>query len=166
MKLAARVLPVALLVAACGGDDDFQSGPQDVAGVYSVAVTNRQNDCPRDSWVEGETANGIELSVVQNGTAITGTVGGAVGLYLSVVTGSNSFTGTVDGNRISAKSFGTTPHTQGGCTLKIDMQLESTFGNNALSGTLTYLPNPEQGDCSAYEGCKGVQEFAGARPPK
>ena len=51
---------VLLLGTGCAED------PANVEGVYTVAVTNRENGCGFQNWVEGDSSTGIEVTVTNS----------------------------------------------------------------------------------------------------
>jgi hypothetical protein len=149
------------IVAACGGD------PVDVAGEYSMAVTNRGNGCEFDDWDEGDTAQNIPLTVSQDGRDVTAQIGGLVGFFVEAALGSRTFEGVVSGDRVSMELYGTRSLSEGNCTYTINATVTGTLIGNALSGFIDYSPahngNP---DCSSIDGCVSTQEFSGSRPPR
>jgi hypothetical protein len=162
MIVAMRGLPLLLLaVAACS------SKPANVAGSYTVAVTNKDNGCNLQNWTVGNSAQGIAVSIMQNGTQATATVQGLTGGYLDVVLGDHVFAGTVDGDHVSMTLFGTRTSNSGNCTWTFNADLEADLTGNALQGTIDYKPktngNP---DCTAtLNSCASTQDFSGTRPP-
>src|SRR5262245_54739542 len=98
---------IVAFVSGCGGDDDFDSKPVDVAGVYAVSVTNKSNGCNFPNWEDGKSGSGIKITINQTGEDLTGSIDEWVGLYFQLVLGSNTFSGSVDGKNVSATIFGT-----------------------------------------------------------
>jgi hypothetical protein len=157
----------ALAVAACGDSDDFESTPIDTSGVYTVSVTNKANACGYPNWNENESTSGIQLTILQDGKNITGTVDGAVGALVQFLLGASTFQGTVSGNQVNATNFGTKSYTQNACTYTINIVMEGTLDGDALQGVLRYTPKTnESPDCGVLASCESIQEFAGSRPPK
>lgn len=157
----------ALALAACGDGDDFESTPVDTSGVYTVNVTNKANACGYPNWNENESTTGIELTIIQDGSTITGTVGGAVGSLVQLLLGASTFQGTVSGNQVDATNFGTKSYTDGACTYTINIVMEGTLDGDALQGVLRYTPKTnESPDCGVLASCESIQEFSGSRPPK
>lgn len=162
-----RALPslaLAILVlgiGACGGDD-----PADVAGDYTLQITNEANGCGFDGWTEGEVAADVPLTVTQDGAAVTATIEGLAGGYVELVLGARTFTGEVDGARLELTLFGTRSATEGNCTYTINAEVDATIDGDLLEGEIRYVPatngNP---DCAALDACANVQRFNGTRPP-
>jgi hypothetical protein len=158
---------VLLSVAGCGGDDDFESKPVDVSGVYNVAVTNKSNACSFPNWEDGKSTTGIPLTMTQSGTDISGSIDGIAGGLVKLLLGSNTFQGTVDGKEVHATNFGTNSFNQVGCTYTINMTLDGELQGDALQGTLHYRPKTNGSpDCGSLESCESVQDFSGVRAPK
>ncbi|HUH05205.1 MAG TPA: hypothetical protein VML75_24570 [Kofleriaceae bacterium] len=149
-----------LVLAACGSD------PADVAGNYSIALTNGANGCDFENWDEGATAQNIDLTVTQDGENASATVGGLAGAYLEVVLGSRVYQGTVDGDHLHLQIFGTPSATEGNCTWTVNSTVRAELDGDVLTGTIDYTKatngNP---DCAAFEGCVTRQNFNGTRPP-
>ncbi len=155
-----RALPLfALLLLACGSD------PADVAGDYTVAVTNGPNECMLPMWTEGDSSSGIDMLISQSGSAATADVRGATGIYMDLVLGASEFSGDVDGERLDLLLIGTAEQSAPGCTYTIDAELDGTLDGDVLTGTITYRPNPIEGTCGILESCRNVQQFNGTRPP-
>lgn len=149
-----------VVVAACS------SSPANVAGDYSVALTNRANGCNFQNWTVDATTQGVSVTITQQDADATATVNGVAGGYLDVVLGGHAFAGTVDGDDVDLTLFGTRSGTMGNCTYTFNAIMHGTLAGDALSGTIDYAAktngNP---DCAPIEGCATVQEFAGVRPP-
>ena len=162
MKFSLTLALMALL-AACGSD------PADVAGEYSLSLTNRDNGCAFDNWTEGETASNIPITMTQSTedmTMATAIVGGAAGVYLDVLLGSRTYTGEVDGSSLLLTLFGETSGIDGNCTFTVNSTIDASLDGDVLSGEIRYEKatngNP---DCAPSEGCASRQEFNGTRPP-
>lgn len=149
-----------LALAACGSD------PADVAGDYSIALTNGANGCAFENWEEGSTAQNIALTVTQDGESASATVGGLAGAYVELVLGSRVYQGTVDGDQLHLQIFGTPSATEGNCTWTVNSTVRAELDGDVLTGTIDYTKatngNP---DCAAFEGCVTRQNFNGTRPP-
>jgi hypothetical protein len=162
MIVAMRGLPLLVLaVAACS------SSPANVAGSYSVAVTNKDNGCNLQNWTVGNSAQGIAVSITQNGTQAAATVQGATGAYLDVVLGLHEFDGSVDGDHLSLTLHGTRSASSGNCTWTFDADLEADLTGDILQGTIDYKPVTNKNtDCTTtLETCASTQALNGTRPP-
>jgi hypothetical protein len=151
---------------AAGSGGTSSGPPANVSGIYTVALTNRQNTCGTVAdWVEGEMTTDIKLDVMQDGADITGNVQGLVGAWLALLIGTADFEGTVHGSAFTLTAYGTKSSMQGNCTLTLNSIIDATLIGNSISGTVTYKPaistNP---DCAPYD-CEAVQELSGSRPP-
>ena len=141
--------------------------PANVAGQYTVAVTNRDNGCNLQNWTVGQSAANIQVAITQNGSTADATVQGAVGGYLDIILGAHDFTGNIDGHHLSLTLFGTRTSNSGNCTWTYNANLEADLSGDILTGTIDYQPktngNP---DCTATQNsCKSTQDFNGTRPP-
>lgn len=150
----------ALGLPGCGGD------PADVAGSYTIAVTNGPNGCNFDSWTEGATSEGIPVAITQDGASASALVQGLTGVLLDLLLGSHVYTGQVDGNSMTLVIYGQNAATQGNCTFTYNSTIDADIDGDVLTGQIRYeaatVGNP---DCAAIEGCATIQYFNGTRPP-
>ena len=154
-----------LLLSACGGGD-----PADVAGNYTISLTNRENGCSFMNWTEGETSTGIPVVITQGVDAeadtATAVVNGGAGLYLDVVLGSRTYTGEVDGSNLHLTLYGTNSFNQSACTYTVNSEIDASLDGDVLEGNLLYHTSTNGSpDCGTLEGCESRQEFNGTRPP-
>ena len=150
------------LVLCMGCDDDYAN----VAGDYTVAITNGANGCMFANYEVGASTSGIPVSITQTDDHVTAEVGGLAGGYLELVLGSRIFTGSVDGNDVSLRLTGTTMASMGTCDYSVDAVLEGRLTGDAMAGTINYTAVTDgSNDCGSLEGCDTVQNFSGSRPP-
>lgn len=156
---------VCLPLLACGGDD-----PADVAGDYTVAITNRDNGCSLTPWTVGDSASGIVVTITQDAnkkSVATATVNNLAGLFLRAAVGDNKFTGEVDGDHLDLKLLGTVSHSMGNCTYTYNAAIDGDLNGDALTGKINYTAATNGGpDCGTLTGCKSLQDFNGTRPPQ
>ncbi len=149
-----------VLAVGCGEDAD-------VAGAYTITVTNRDNGCEFANWTVGNTAAGIPVSITQDGARVTATVEGGVGALLTLSLGANVYTGDVDGDALALTLYGTRSQSRGNCTFTNNSTLRATLDGDTLVGRIDYTTatngNP---DCAPVEGCVTFQDFNGTRPPR
>jgi len=74
-KSLAVLLPL-LSLGGCGSDNEFTA---DVAGSYTIAITNGASTCKFDNWVEGKETSGIGLTITQDGQKVHATLDGVIG---------------------------------------------------------------------------------------
>jgi hypothetical protein len=152
-------------LAACGSDD-----PADVAGDYTVAITNRDNGCELTPWTVGDSASGISVTITQdakNKDSATATVGGVAQVFLIALAGGNTFTGSVDGDHVELKAVGTIPRSTGNCTYTYNATIDGDLDGDALTGKIHYQAATNNGtDCGTKTGCESLQDFNGTRPPR
>jgi len=160
MKALAWIL-LAGMAPGCTSDAE-------VAGTYSVALTNRDNGCMLPNYTVGDTATNIGVVITQAGSNVTVTVNGLAGIALIGLLGGgkNVYTGGVDGNDVDVESLGTAPKTSGNCTYTYNSRITATIDGDALTGRIEYRAadngNP---DCAPLSGCLTYQDFNGTRPP-
>jgi hypothetical protein len=169
MKAGAMVvLALAAVTLGCSPEDDiaFDEALVDFSGDYSVTVTNGDNGCGFNDWVEGQANTNIPLKVVDDDGQVTATVEGIPGALLGLLHGSNEFNGSTTGSRLSMSIDGTIPTTQGNCTFTWSNDATATLDGDYLDGRLVYSPahngNP---DCASVT-CQTVQLFNGTRPKR
>lgn len=161
MRTSLLALGVIATLAGCSDDP-----PADVAGMYAMNITNGDNGCELDNWVEGESSTGIPVNVVQNGSTATATIEGGVGVYLDVVFGNRTFDGKVTGNAFDAELFGIRQGTQGNCSFTFNAQLDSSLTGDTLTGTISYVPKTnDHPDCGLLQTCRSIQNMNGLRAP-
>jgi hypothetical protein len=154
------VVSLALALGACGGS------PADVAGSYTVSVTNGVNGCPFQNWTVGSTATNIPVTIAQDGSAATAMVEGGVGTVLMVGLGSRVFAGDVSGDSLDLELIGTATQTSGSCEFTYNAHLDGDIDGDVIIGTITYTAvSADLPDCEAVAGCESVQDFNGTRPP-
>jgi hypothetical protein len=155
----------ACLTLGCSSDDDFET-PKDVSGEYSLSFSNGPNGCMFEDYEVGATAQGIGLSIRQNGADITGEFQGLVGAYLELVFGSRIMSGDVKGDilkmNVSSRSV-----TEGECISSVSATFEATSDGDLLEGEMVYtvITNGDA-SCTAIEDCETIQNFNGTRPPQ
>jgi hypothetical protein len=149
-----------LCLAACS------TGPADVAGNYTMAITNKDNGCMFQNYTVGATSTGVQVTVTQSSSQATATVMGGGGLILDAVLGGNAFSGKVDGDAIDLTLAGSRPNTMGNCVFTYNGEIIGSLSGDTLSGRLEYTAatnmNP---DCTGIQGCITTQDFNGTRPP-
>jgi hypothetical protein len=157
-----RKVALALVVAAACGDD-----PADVAGTFTLSLTNRDNGCNIANWTTGPIAGTVPLVVTQSGSSASAEVQGLARAALDALVGGHVFTGSVDGADLSLTIVGTRAASQGACAYTMDADLEATLTGDNLAGSVLYRARTNGAtDCGALTGCVSQQDFAGARPPQ
>jgi hypothetical protein len=153
-----------LALALLGG---CSSSPADVAGDYTIAVTERDNGCNLQNWTVGMSYTGVQTTITQSGGNASATVMGVSGLGVGATFGTNVFTGSVDGDKIDLKAIGTKSNTQGNCTFTYNGDITGTLTGDALEGRLTITgAGNGNSDCVGITGCVTFEDFNGTRPPK
>ena len=153
-------LLLGFLVAACGGGSDAN-----VAGNYTMAITNRDNGCNFANYnVGAQSMIGVVIS--QDGSNVTATVTGGGGFLLALVVGSNVYSGDVDGDDVDLEIVGDNGFNMGNCAYTYNSEIHATADGDSMSGRIEYRAvTNNNSDCGAITGCLTFQEFAGSRPP-
>ncbi len=139
--------------------------PANVAGNWSVNLTNGANGCMVSSWTPGETASAIPLTITQSGSSITAVVGGTTAILTNAAFGTATFTGTVDGNRLDARLTGR-PAAMGSCAYTPVLDLSATLSGDTMNGTLVWSNDTNaSADCGMLATCESEQAMNGSRPP-
>jgi hypothetical protein len=147
-------------------EPDAAPDPVDVAGAYSVNVTNGANACGFGGWTEGASSPGIPLTVTQDGAAVTATVDGAAGAFLDLALGSRVFQGQAEGAALELTLFGTVPFMSGACTFTINGTASAQVDGDTIAGQIVYRASTNGSpDCGVLLDCTNAQELSGARPP-
>lgn len=142
------------------------SDPAQVAGTYTVGVTNRDNGCNFANWTVGAMSSGVTVAITQSGSTATANVTGAIGTYFDFAFGTSMFTGPIDGDQLDLKLMGTRAQTSGNCTFTYDGEITATSSGDILTGRIDYTPATNgHTDCAAVTGCVTYQDFNGTRPP-
>ena len=156
MKSLASAL---LVLAACGSNSN-------VAGDYTIALTNRDNGCKLSNWTVGNQTTGVTVTMTQSGSDVTAMVKGGGGLALGALLGTSSFTGD---DSIDLKALGSRPNQSGNCTWTFNAEITGDLSGDVLTGRIDYRAadngNP---DCTTMgiHGCDSYQDFNGTRPPQ
>ena len=156
-----KLVLAALLVAGCSTSD------AQVAGTYTVNVTNRDNGCNFANWTVGNMTSGVSVAITQSGKAVTANVTGGVGVELDFAFGSSMFMGSVDGDSLDLKLMSTKAQTSGNCTFTYDGEIAASSSGDILTGRINYTPATNgHTECASIEGCITYQDFNGSRPPQ
>jgi len=149
-----------LALMACGDGD-----PADVSGTYTVTITNGDNGCMTDGWTDGESTEGIRVTVTQTDGEVAAVVEGLVGTYLTAVLGSNRFQGRAVGNRLDLTLIGTNEAMIPSCRFTTDAFLNARVDGQFIEGTITYEPSTDgAAGCGLLDSCSNEQTLVGTRP--
>jgi hypothetical protein len=159
------VIALAALAAACGGNS-FSSQTADVAGDYTVDLKTGDNGCMFTSWTPGSSTMNVPVTLTQQGTTVTATVGGLAAAVLDLVLGTAQFQGTVTGDSFSLSAFGTAHATDGDCSYTLKATLAGSISGDSIQGQITYSESTNGSPaCSYHATCTSVQNFDGVRAP-
>ncbi len=160
MRLSLATLSLST-VLTCG------CAPADLAGNYTLNLTNRDNGCDFDNWEVGKSTAAIPMTITQEDASINGTVEGLTGAYLNLILGSNVFRGEVAGQTFTMAITGSRSGSKGNCAYTVNATANGSLSTDVISGTISYSAQTNNNsDCGALSGCVSRQEFNGTRPPK
>ena len=158
-----------LALTGCGDSESPKAceTPADVAGDYTVRLTNVQNTCPSmaQGWTDGAVNEGVDFLIEQQCVALSAETMGDPALYFLLLLGANDFRGEVHGSHFVLTNHGTKEYTYDTCDYTIDATVEGDLDGDSITGTLTYTPVIKpSASCTGYE-CAAEQTFDGVRPP-
>jgi len=143
------------------------STPANIAGDYTVGVTNRDNGCNFPNWTVGGMTAGVDVKIAESGSNVTADVTGGTGAVLDFAFGSSAFTGPIDGNMLDLTLEGTRVQQTGTCTYTYNGEIIATANGDTMTGRINYTPATNgNSSCTAVAGCLTYQEFNGSRPPQ
>jgi hypothetical protein len=143
------------------------SDPANIAGVYTVGVTNRDNGCNFANYTVGNMTPNVSVTIAQSGESVNADVTGGVGAVLDFAFGSSTFSGKIDGNQLNLTLEGTRVQQSGTCTFTYNGQILATANGDTMTGRINYTPATNgNSDCASVSGCLTYQEFNGSRPPQ
>ena len=135
-----------------------------VAGNYTVAITNRADGCSI-GWNSGDQATAT-FNVMQSGSDVTLSVSGLASIFVAAQFGTSTFTGDVSGDELDLRVTGTLPKEDGSCMFTFNGKVSATQDGDTMSGRVEYRAATNgHADCGSREGCLSVQEFNATRPP-
>jgi hypothetical protein len=157
---------VLLLVAACSGSGGTVDTPADLAGAYTISVTNTDNGCSYDNWKVGQSAQNIQLDITQTHADVSASLRG-LGSIAFAVLGIGAMSGTVSGSSATVTAVGTNGVRRGQCAFFVRATASITLTGNTINGTVTYTNETNHhAECGVLETCSSQQTLAGNRPPK
>jgi hypothetical protein len=157
-----RTIPLALaLVAAAACSSNNDTPPAEVAGTYTLTVTDQQNGCQVQNFTTNASQTGIMVSITQNGSVVSATVMGYSGLVLAFATG-NTLSGTIQGSYASLQSSAN--HVLGNCAYSTTATANMHFAGNQVDGTILYTDTGNgSADCGVLQMCTSTQTLIGSR---
>jgi hypothetical protein len=148
-----------VLLAACGSNGN-------VAGSYTIALTDKDNGCNLANWTSGNQTTGVPVTITQSGSDVNATVTGVAAAVLDAFIGTAAFTGD---DSIDLKAIGTIPKQSGNCTWTYNGEITASLDGDALEGRIDYrAADNGNSDCMTMmiHGCDSYQAFNGTRPPE
>jgi len=154
-----RTIPLAFVAAvACSSGNN--GPPANVAGTYTLTVTDGQNGCSIPNFTNGAASTGVMITITQNGSSVSATVMGYSGLVLAFSTG-NTLSGTISGSEATLSATGN--HTQGNCAYTTTASASMTFNGKQVQGAISYTDSGNgSSDCGALQQCTSTQTFTGS----
>jgi hypothetical protein len=156
------------LSVACGIAAGCSSSPADVAGSFTVNVTDEADTCNLVGWAMGSSTAGIPVTITQTDATMDAKITGVVGNYVATLLGDADFKGTVSGDSIDATLYGVNHAVMDDCSYTYNAELKGDIDTDTLMGTITYTPQTNRDpSCTTdmIQGCTAVQDFNGTRPP-
>jgi hypothetical protein len=155
---------VLLSIAGCSSDSSFAAS-SNLAGSYTVSVTNADNGCMIQNWEAGKSTSDIPFLIEQQDKNLNGTLQGLAGAALFLSIGTNMFVGTATGSDFDITAHGTTMHAQGTCMYELNAEIQGSISGDLISGTIKYAPATSNDPACASLQCSSTQNFNGTRPP-
>ncbi len=154
------LLALVAAVVGCSGSND-SGPPADVAGNYTLTVTDGQNGCNVENFTTNSTQSGIAVAITQSGSSVSATATSYSGLMLAFAAG-NTLNGTIDGEQ--AVLTASADRAQGGCAYTTSVTATFRFVDSQVQGSVLYQ-NAGNGssDCGALQQCTSTQTFTGSR---
>lgn len=142
--------------------------PPNVTGMYTGAVTNRDNGCMLSNFNPGDSNSGITMDVTQAGSSVSASVNGLAGVALALFTGNGDpLLGTTTLSGFNVSKVGRTPMNDGDCTFNTLVEASATLSGDSLSGTVVYRYQVTNASACGYRAsCRTEQSFAFVRPPR
>ena len=158
-----RTILLAALVAVVACSSSSNEPPAQVAGTYTLTVTDGQNGCMVQNFTTNASQAGVVVTITQDGSNVSATVSGYSGLVLAFATG-NTLSGVIEGPDASLSS--SVNHTQGGCAYTTTATANMSFSGNQVSGHILYNDSGNgSSDCGVMQQCTSTQTFTGTRNP-
>ncbi|HEU4733084.1 MAG TPA: hypothetical protein VFT22_34560 [Kofleriaceae bacterium] len=152
-----RTLALVTCLAACSSD------PSNVAGDFSVMVTNRDNGCNIANWTVGAT-NSATVTLTQRDNDVTANVTGLGAFALDLLLGGHAYTGKINDSDLALDLFGVRSFTTGNCTYTFNSEIRATINGDLLEGQLNYrTADNDNPDCAGLKNCLSFQDFSGTR---
>lgn len=155
-------IPLALIaaVAACSGNDGGEP-PAQVAGSYTLTITDGQNGCNVQNFTTNASQTGITVDVTQDGSGVSATLTNSVGLVLMFSAG-DTLAGSIEGSEASLTS--SSSRAQGNCAYSATATANMRFSGNQVQGTILYSSSGNgSSDCGVLQQCTSTQTFTGSR---
>lgn len=150
-----------------GDDGTSDAAPADLAGDYTVTLTNVSNTCPGVPGWEDDQMTELEYDIRQNGAELSAAVQGNAALEVVVLTGADEFNGSIHGNSFVLTDVGPNVTTVGTCSYTVNAVVSGAVDGDAITGKVIYRPqlsaDPScNADCAPYD-CEVEQDYAGTR---
>jgi hypothetical protein len=157
-----RTIPIAVaLFASVACSSSSEGPPAQVAGDYTLTITDGQNGCNVLNFTTNATQSGTIVTIAQNGSALSATATHMSGLVLAFAAG-DKIGGMIEAEEASLASSANL--TQGGCAYTLTATTNMTFHENQMQGTTLYTASGNGSpDCGPLQNCTTTQTFTGAR---
>jgi len=153
-------------LSGCSSDTAFKTAtPSNIAGNYTLTITNGDNGCMLENWESGKSTASIPFVITQDGSNANGTLQGAAAVVLGLFIGTNQFTGSVSASDFVMTAYGTIPRHQDMCAYNLNARVTGSIAGDAISGTIDYAPATSTNPACMSVQCTSTQSFNGTRPP-
>ena len=136
-------------------------------GTWYATITNGASDCGSESWREGETSSGVEVSIEAGATegALVAHVRGLVGGLLYLGYGTAQFDGGLERSRLrlTLRSLNER-EADGMCSFRTEIELDARVRPDRLDGVLRYSRVLGAG-CTPDDACESYQSFRATTAP-
>jgi hypothetical protein len=147
------------MVAACSGNDS-DGPPAQVAGNYTLTITDQQNGCNVENFTTNASQSGTVIAIAQDGSSLSMTAMSTQGLVLAFAAG-DTLAGTIDGSQASLSS--SSGLSQGGCQYSTTATTNAHFSDSQVTGTILYTQMGNGSSDCVVQQCTSTQTFTGSR---
>jgi hypothetical protein len=161
ITISSLAMVAALAAVACSGSSD--TPPAQVAGNYTLTVTDDQNGCNVENFTTNASQTGITVTITQSGSSVSATVTSSSGLVLAFSAG-DTLSGTIEGSFASLTTSAS--RQQGNCAYSATATANMQFDGDQVHGHFLYTDSGNGSpDCGVMQQCTSTQNFTGSRGP-
>jgi hypothetical protein len=147
-------------VTSCVSSDN--SASDDLAGGYSITLTNASNDCELDSFPSGETTQG-SLTISQGSDQAIAELSGYAAAPFQTLLGGAALTGSASNGAGHFLLYGTPQFKLGDCDYRLNAELGVARDGDRLVGTVAWTAVTDHAaSCGVLETCRTIQNLDAA----